>query len=448
MTSFTVERKGKGICEETEPLRRTVMWGPAGVEAAIAQLLPVEISCFQEQFDVLKAREEFDSVIELIHKESLDTEIIMVRDEYARLIEEKGIGSVKTRQEVLEAFKRKAGEYFDTYIGNAPKTFEQTRKKYADRLQRASGEDRERIIREFKDEARSHYSTYNEPVSSEPLRRVERWIEQLLDMDIEKYGENTALVLNQMLVNGVGLPLANTIYARDQSNVMGKTWVWSSMRHRIRQPEVALFRSVLEYKDIAVPQNFDVVEVGGNGKFEGGDGIVVNGIAYIGVGGRTNMEGVRQAAPSLLMQGLRVVVAYDEGRDKRRVSEMDAMHLDTVAMPVSPTEMVVCENETRKREAIEIKCKNGRLEGVKMGPFLDFLRVIGIDTIGISKEDQESYAPNFVNLGNKTVVLSIANDNLAEQLLERGYRVLRANLNEITKGYGGLHCSMAPIERG
>lgn len=435
-----------GIYEESQKLHRTIMWGPAGIEAAIAQLLPTETSCFLESFDVMKARMEFKLVLELIGEKSPETEIIMVKDEYVRLIEAKGLQSTHTKEEALDLFKAKARDYFDTYVRLAPKD-QPKPKDYKKRLD-LGAEPREQIISEYKSATKAYDQTRNHPPSEKPLRQVEKWIEQILEEDIEQYGENTALVLNQMLVNGTGLPLANVIYARDQSNVMGNTFVWSKMRHTIRQPEVALYQATLDCAGVTVNSNYDIIHIDGNGRFEGGDGIVMSGIAYIGVGGRTNMEGVKQMAKPLLNQGLRIVVAYHQGRDKNLENEMEVMHLDTFAMPISPTEMVICKDEAQNRQAIEIRQDaNGQLTKLQLGTFLQFLQSINIDLIEISKYDQLHFAPNFVNLGNKTVVLSLDNKDLAEKLTARGYKVLTADLNEITKGYGGLHCSMAPIER-
>ncbi len=390
-----------GVFEETSKLRQTVMWGPAGIEAAIAQLLPVDMSCFQTQFDVLKARSEFSQILELMQNESPETKVLLVRDEYARQITASGLGSQLDREQTLNLFKSKAKNYYEEYGNRGIK-----------------------------------------------LEQVNSWIDTIFEEDEKKYGLNTALILNQVLVNGEGLPLANSIYARDQSNVIGDVWIWSSMRHTIRQPEVAMYKEVLGKMCVATPEKFNIVAVNGGGKFEGGDAIVSNGIAYIGVGGRTNIEGVGQIAPSLLANGLRVIAVYDKARDQHIDGEMDTMHLDTFAMPVDQNTMVLCKDEAERRIVFEYTMDDGVLVKSELGGFVDFLVESGVGMIEISKEDQIHFAPNFVNLGERRIVLSLNNVDLAQQLTAKGYTVLTADMSEITKGYGGLHCSMAPIERG
>lgn len=423
----------KRLFEETEHLGTLVMWGPAGVEAVLAQLLPEKQSCFLEQFDVLKARKEFEQTLELIGKASPETKIIQLKNEWASLIESKSVESTLTYEETLARFQQKAEDYYN----------------------------------------QNQYDKDTNPNgrTEEDLKDAKQKIEQVLKEDIEKYGKNTALVMNQMLVNGSQLPMANVIYARDQSNCIGDTIIFSSMRHEIRRPEVALYRSLLEHAGVIetvdnsrtvtvrsdgkfVDDNGNEVSakyvtVTGNGRFEGGDAIVTGGIAYVGVGGRTNMEGIRQIAPAILRQGLRLVVAYDEDRDKGRASEMKAMHYDTYAMPASPESAVVCVQEMEAREKVEFTMdESGQLWMEEKGKMIEHFPQEDISIIPLSDYDQVHFAPNFVHLGNKKVILSLDNESLAQQLREQGYTVYTADLEEITKGYGGLHCMSAPIKRG
>ena len=65
-----------------------------------------------------------------------------------------------------------------------------------------------------------------------------------------------------------------------------------------------------------------------------------------------------------------------------------------------------------------------------------------------SKYEQLHYAPNFVNIDDNSVILSLADENgLTEELGTAGMNVECANLKEITKGFGGLHCMTAAIKR-
>lgn len=144
------------------------------------------------------------------------------------------------------------------------------------------------------------------------------------------------------------------------------------------------------------------------------------------------------------------MIAIDAERDRGLKDEMDAMHLDTIWMPSGKNEIVACGNEVERRYLLEIvKDKTGGLEIVERGRFADHLLERGIDLVPLSKYEQERYAPNFLNLGNDRIVLSLANGNrLTEEFSKRGKKVYNANLQNITKGYGGLHCMTASIKRG
>lgn len=389
-----------GVFEETAPLKKVLMWGAPGSEAVLGQLLPKKVSCFETQFDVLGARSEFDSAEALLKQRGV--EVILVKDLLAKMIEDKGLQADKSLSDLKSELLSKGHGY---------------------------------------------RAQYSEPgTDSVP---IQKWLDIVLKEDAEKYGEQTAVTINQMLSGRDGLPLSNVIYARDQSNLLGRTWVWSSMQHSIRQPEVRLYRTVLDHAGIFNKAGVEQVSVDGGGKFEGGDGIAYDGKVYIGVGGRTNMTGVMQVAPYILGQESKLFVPMDTERASGEVDEMDAMHLDTYWMPCGPKQVVACDEEVSKRKLVEIVWSGASLKIEDRGSFADHLSKSGIEIVTISKEEQECYAPNFLNLGNGEIILSLSKGNsLTAELTKKGKRVYSANLENITKGYGGLHCMTAAMKRG
>jgi len=389
-----------GVHEESAPLRKILMWGSPGAETILGQLLPKKLSCFEAQFDVLGARHEFGVAQTILKKEGI--EIVQVKDLFADMVKKQNIEPTMDIESLSEEITKRAFDYY---------------KKYRD-----------------------------QDISD--IEEVLGWLPKVLKDDVEKYGEKTAVVMNKILSLDSPLPLSNVLYARDQSNLMENTWVWSSMRHEIRQPEVYLFKTVLSYSGILKPTEVTEVQISGDGRFEGGDGIVNGGNIYIGVGGRTNLEGILQAAPSMLSNGGSILVPIDHERDLGTKQEMDAMHLDTIWMPSDKNEIVACEDEVSRRRLLEIKNINGQIKVSDIGWFADHLAKRGVDLIPLTKEEQEKYAPNFLNLGDKRVVLSLAEGNkLTDRLGNKGKRVYNANLVNITKGYGGLHCMTASIVR-
>lgn len=381
------------------------MWGQPGAEAVLAQLLPKRISCFECEFDVPEAGNEFVKARSML--ENHGVEVISVKDLFAKMIEAKGVKPRVNLDTLKTELKMRGKEYYE---------------KYKDEEGKEGGISGIGVL---------------------------DWIDQMVDRDVATYGESTAIVMNDVLSlqSKSGLPLANVIYARDQSNLLGRTWVWSSMEHDIRKEEVGLYKEVLHWAGIVKPSEVAEVQVTA-GKFEGGDGIVHNGICYIGVGGRTNLCGVTEAARAILADGLRVVAVYDGKRTRKEEKEMDAMHFDTFCMPCGKNKMVVCEDEAKRRRFIELTVENGELRISRKGKFMDHLRESGMELVPLTKYEQLHYAPNFVNIDDNSVILSLADENgLTEELGTAGMSVECANLKEITKGFGGLHCMTASIKR-
>ena len=394
---------GLGIFEETAPIRKVVMWGSPGVEAVLAQLLPKRISCFESKFDVPVARREFVNAKSLLEKEG--AEIISVKNLMVEMIKDKKIAPRTSLENLTKELKERGSQFYEKY----------------------------------KDEDISDLSVLN-------------WIDSIIEEDASTYGEKATIVMNDILSlqSKLGLPLANVLYARDQSNLLGKVWVWSNMEHDIRKEEVGLYKEVLEWAGLIKHSDITQAQVNGKGRFEGGDGIMHNGICYIGVGGRTNLRGISQIASAILSQGTRLMVVYDGKRTRKEEPEMDAMHLDTFWMPCGKDKVVACEAETSRRRLIEITPgENGNLKINRIGNFVDHMKASGMEIVPLTKYEQLHYAPNFVNINDNKVVLSLSDENgLSEELGNAGMEVSSAKLKEITKGYGGLHCMTSVIKRG
>jgi len=398
-----VERENSGengVFEETAKLEKVMMWGSPGTEAVLGQLIPPSISCFYSDFNVPGARDEFEKARSLI--ESKGVEVVPVQDTWAKQIEAGGIKASLSLGQLKKGLYSRGVDYYETYKDG------------------------------------------DEPISD---LNVLDWIEPLLEEDITRYGENAAIVMNERLSLSESLPLSNVMYARDQSNMLGSTLVWSSMRHEIRQPEVELYKQILTQDGVVENGS---VQVGEKGLFEGGDGIVNNGIVYVGVGGRTNLRGVEQMARSIIEQDkLRLMVVFDHKRDAGVDGEMEAMHLDTFWMPSAKNEVVACPEEVARRTVFELRVdSNGNLCTGDISSFAEHLKDRGIDFVPISKKEQESHASNFLNLGNNEIIQSLPIDSsLRKELESRGATTYSADLFNITKGYGGLHCMTAALRR-
>lgn len=387
---------GIGVYEEVSELTATLAWGPTGVEAVLATLIPENESLFFGKMDVMEARRQYDS--------------------FEDVLVNRGTGVIRVRDLSALALLNLGGEMPANSLMDL----------------------KEKILKK----AESLISKYGRGMGE-----VMDCIYEVLAQDAEYYGsEEAAIRLNAELaqINTRDLPLANLLFGRDQSNMVGNTLYWSNMKREIRDPEVRLWKLALG----TFMGDMKSVEVDGDGRLEGGDTIVHKGDCLVGVGGRTNLKGVDQIAPSILSQGLRLFKVWHPLRDEGKVEHQTTMHLDTFYMPGPKNTAVVLLDEAVERQLIETTIRNGSLKDMSMGNFADYLFYSGEDIIPLTREQQLGYQANFVVLDENSVLMTTSGDGyLKNEFEKRGVEVVDGNLSAITQGYGGAHCSLTPILR-
>lgn len=408
MSSKQIERKEVlkrdefGIYSEIDKLRRAVTWGPAGIEAGLTHFLPDNISLFLEHMDVLRARRQYED-FELTLREN-GVEVIRMRDEIARSLSESDEKPMSRDIETLkEAILKKAKEL---------------RKKYG--------------MGDF-----------------DELRMI---VDRVIADDLERYRESrVVLLLNEKLTNVYvdELPMANDMFARDQQNVVADTVVWSRMKHLIRRPEVDLF---IHYGGRVFDGRKNLVIEGNGAYFEGGDLMIFDNKCLVGVGGRTSLEGVIQLSGIATDHGLEVYAVLHPDRDSGNLEHQTTMHLDTFMMRGPKNTVVVLEEEARARKMVRIFDEMFGVEKEVQGSLWEMLTNDRYDIITISREEQLGYASNFLVIDENTVLITIGcngtgHQRLAKEFENRGVRVILQDMTAITHGYGGAHCSIAPIYR-
>jgi N-dimethylarginine dimethylaminohydrolase len=127
---------------------------------------------------------------------------------------------------------------------------------------------------------------------------------------------------------------------------------------------------------------------------------------------------------------------------------MKLMHLDMFWIPLEPHLVLAYGDELDKRKITRTSYNDGGFVTEELGSFRQFHANKGIEVIEVSKQEQENFATNLLNLGNKTVIVALStNKRVINELEKRGYRVLSAELNKLVSGYGATHCLTAPIRR-
>jgi len=196
-----------------------------------------------------------------------------------------------------------------------------------------------------------------------------------------------------------------------------------------------------------------------DGTFEGGDAAIFDRTCFMGVGARTSTSAVRDIArkigPLMEKRGIQIMSVVN-----RRLEEdagtfgvptdehMRLMHLDMFWIPLEPKLVIAYSGEIDQRETISVSYKSGKLVTEELGSFRQFHADKDIEIIEVNKQEQENFATNLLNLGNKTVIVALStNKRVIAELEKRNYRVLSAELNKLVNGYGATHCLTAPIRR-
>lgn len=384
---------GIGIFSETDRLKKVAVWGEPSVEAVMAQLYPTSKSLFLDDMDVFKAGEEARSYAKALRDHGV--QVSVVRDELAKVIPGQHLQKDQLQAKLL---------------------------RKADVIQKGSGISRPG----YKDE-----------------------IVGLLERDIEKYGEMSALAMAQVLCLDPSLPMGNIIYARDQRNVLMETAFRSRMSKNIRLPEVSIYDRVYGKLGYSSTVRMPFGET-----FEGGDGYIHDGIVYVGVGIRTTkgaaMHIYNTLQPQLETLGYRFAIVEDKIAQQRSEKEqMDFMHLDTFSMPTGKGQINVCEEEAKHRLVTEVVSYYGAPRLQETGKsFIDFLYSQGQDIGVVPLKEQQLFGCNFISIDGQTVLVPIESNKTIIGNLERQKKIVKIiDLSESTKGYGGPHCMTMQLER-
>ncbi|MBV6392670.1 MAG: Arginine deiminase [Anaerolineales bacterium] len=408
------------IFDETHSLEEVLVWGEPGIETLLGQLLPKSKSLFFSYYDVQEARREFRHMRELIEGEGI--RFTRAKDALARALANGDMpeapGSLAELEKTLLA---RANEYYETHRAHKAEEF-------------------------AREGVHGDIDIVYEQVREE--------IRQVLREDVRAYGEAGAIRLNHLLSLSHRLPLANIFYGRDQSQTLADRIVLSSLKWEIRQPEVEVFKRALH--ELGYANGF--VEIG-QGVLEGGDVVVLGDTCYIGVGARTTLGAAEdlclKLGAELERRGIQIAAVIN----KRHAGEaalfaaptdehMHLMHLDMFWIPLAPNLAMGYGGELDRREVLRLTDNRGRLVVEEMGGFREFLSAKGVEIMEVDGAEQQNFATNLLNLGNKTVIVALsANRRVIQELERRGFRVLSAELNKLVNGYGAIHCLTAPVRR-
>jgi arginine deiminase len=412
--------KAVQVFDEAAPLEEVLLWGEPGCEALLGQLLPRSKSLFLGYYEVPEARQEFRRMQAMLASEGVT--VIRAKDVFAHLLEKRAIPDLPASLKELERrLLQRADEYFEMYRGQ----------KVAELAEAGLEKSIEDIY-----------------------LQVKKDILEVLHEDAAYYGEAGAIRLNHLLSLAQPMPVSNIIYARDQSQTIGNSLILSSLKWSIRRPEVEFYKEVL----VELGYGDSIVEVQ-DGIFEGGDLMIYGDTCYIGVGARTTLSAVKdiynKIGGMLAARGIRLVAVVNERHAREALAmhepnteHMQIMHLDMFWIPLTPALTLGYGHEVDQRKAVLVTSRNGETVTEELGSFRAYLAERGVEILDITTDEQKNYAANMLNLGRKTLIVSLPrNKRVTDDLEARGFKVLQAELSKLVEGYGAIHCLTAPIRR-
>ncbi|MEM0201559.1 MAG: arginine deiminase family protein [Candidatus Micrarchaeaceae archaeon] len=282
-------------------------------------------------------------------------------------------------------------------------------------------------------------------------------------------------------------PLSNMYFMRDQQIVSDKGVFMSNMLMPQRKPETEI--TELLWKAMGLPISG---KAHSPATIEGGDFIPMGNFALIGIGSRTNKLGVKQ----FLSKGCRydeIAVVHRPKHPLIRPGSADMMidmHLDTY-FNAAGSSIVVGSAELMKQAQVDIYSRISKggysMERQKQNLY-EYISSKGFNIIGISLIEQLSYASNFLCIKDGTILAADSKKNMPLVLMDLGnkaemhrstygtlfkearkeYQKLKAgnsvfpngkaarefgidfksiDIENLTGGYGGIHCMTAAIER-
>jgi arginine deiminase len=408
------------VFNETDVLEEVLVWGEPGCEALLGQLLPKTRSLFFSFYEVPQARVEFRRM--------------------QALIESEGVTVTRAKDAVAQMLKHKE-------VNNAPSSIRELKAELLSRADELYELHREHKIRELEREGIRHDV-------DDIYSQVKKDISILLEEDADTYGEIAAVRLNHVLSLSHPLPLANIFYGRDQTQALTDKILLSSLRWDIRRPEVNVYKEAL--MELGYFESLVPVE---RGTIEGGDIAILGDTCFIGVGARTSYSAAkdvcRKIGPLLASQGIQIVAVINKRHEQEAANygaptdeHMHIMHLDMFWIPLSDHLVMAYGEEVEQRTAIRLTHNSNQLIMEEMGSLRVFLAAKGIDIINVTRQEQENFATNLLNMGNRTLMVSLSrNKRVIAELESRGYRIINAEITKLVNGYGAVHCLTAPVRR-
>lgn len=229
------------------------------------------------------------------------------------------------------------------------------------------------------------------------------------------------------------IPNPNAYFARDPFAIVGHSFVSMKPATWQRSGEPWIWETALN------PDEERLVRM--NNICEGGDILMSNGTAYVGIGTRTTAEAAAELAQytaARKLQGVTGVVAvvkpdYGAGLGLSHTAELPCIHLDTVMMTLPHSNVVGNAELMGKCYVFDPKAPEKKVGLVA------HINGQGLTIISSDPMEQYTLAPNVLPV-NGTAISTTANAKTNQALRDAGYSVATFPSGTLLGGSGSAHC--------
>lgn len=430
-------------------------------EELAKSLLHPQAGLFRNAFDIEKARKEhlaYQNTLMSHGAKVITIEEVLLEgtiDEHGNKVEGESLENLrKLAFEALTYDTSELSEAIQKLVEELPKILE----KYSE-------DKRELLLEDFKNQIKlvktqcldSYQQNYKDKVirNLSPKDLIKIILKQnYLKIKLNWYIDDSKFIV-YFTADSNEAPLSNLYFLRDQLITTNKGIIINRMETLQRAPEAKVIKYALRKLNIPV-----IYEIKEPGMLEGGDFLPAGDIVFQGQGLRTNEDAIKQLLDEDAYGSNEVVVVKDLNDQI-----MDHLHLDMVFSIFAPKKVLILEDiltehhmrrvvDVYRREETNKESKSLSRKAIykkvveEMG-LAEYLNSIGYEIFTCTKEEQQNFAINFLNIGNNTIITPYRDvTGLYENIRKKtGVSFLYQDFSNLREGYGACHCTTQVISR-
>ncbi len=244
-------------------------------------------------------------------------------------------------------------------------------------------------------------------------------------------------------------PVMNLYFSRDQIITTAKGVVITNLNSPQREIETRILSMCL--KKIGIKPLLDLSKINKNAFIEGGDFFMLNNIALIGEGMRTNRLAIETLMKANVIGTDTVAVVKD------KYHYQPQMHLDTYFNIIDKDLVAISYNRyyavsgTKQELLVDTYTKEEDSYQLTLSsiPFKTYLEdYLDMDVIILNDEDQKNYGLNFLCISPRNIIaVKGQSEDYVNKMKQHNVTVEWVDFENLKQGWGAAHCTTQVINR-